>query len=194
MYNNEILAAFFASFFTVLIAELGDKTQFITLTLSSRNSPYRVFGAALAALSIITAMAVLLGSFFSDHIPPGYIALISGFFFILMGFYTLLKKERPPQVKPSGYSIFTQTFSMVFVGEFGDKTQLAAIALTAFYQEPFMVFLGGMAAQIINHGFAAFIGGKYLKRIPDIYLKLITTAVFFLFGMIILWGGKTYFL
>ena len=96
-----------------------------------------------------------------------------------MGLYTLIKKGENPHVKPSGHSIFTQTFSMVFVGEFGDKTQLAAIALTAFYQEPLMVFLGSMAAQVINHGFAAFIGGKYLNRIPDIYLKLITTAVFF---------------
>jgi len=188
MFANEVLIIFFTTFMTVFIADLGDKTQFVVLTMSSRHSPYRVFGATVAAFSLVIALSVFLGSLFSELLSPSYVAMISGSIFIFTGFYTIIKKEKKVKVKESGYSIFTQTFLMIFFAELGDKTLLATIALTTLYQEPFVVYSGALAAQIINHGAVAFIGGKYLARIGEEYLKLIASVFFFFIGIIILWG------
>jgi drug/metabolite transporter (DMT)-like permease len=71
------LTVFFISFLTVFLAELGDKTQLVTLTLSSRYSPRQVLTGALAALAAITGLAVVLvpfmGAIFFKRRPSFYV-------------------------------------------------------------------------------------------------------------------------
>jgi len=189
MIVNEILAIFLTTFITVFIADLGDKTQFVVLTMSSRHSPYRVFGATVAAFTVVIALSVFLGSLFSELLPARYVAIISGSIFIFTGFYTFFKREDKVRVKGSGSPVFTQTFLMIFFAEFGDKTLLATIALTALYQEPLVIFSGALAAQVINHGIVAFIGGKYLVRMGEDYLKLMASVFFIFIGILVLWGA-----
>ncbi|RQD74375.1 MAG: TMEM165/GDT1 family protein [Candidatus Syntrophonatronum acetioxidans] len=186
----ELITVFAISFITIFIADLGDKTQFIVLSLSSRHSPYRVLGSTIAAFFILVALSVLLGQFISELLPALYISLIGGTIFILTGIFTLVKKEKPLHVKnTAGFPIIVQTFLMIFFAELGDKTLLATIALTALYQKPLAVFGGALAAQTISHGIVAFLGGKYLSSISDKQLKFVSAAVFLIIGFLILWSG-----
>ncbi len=184
-----MFTAFFTTFIAVLFAELGDKSQFITLTLSSRYSPLRVFWGAIMSLSIVTAIGIGLGHLISDYLRPNNIAVVSGTFFILMGLYTYFKKEKKNELKSSDRSAFTEAFVTIFFAEMGDKTQFAVLAFAAIYQAPLPVFLGAMSAQGVNQGIAAFLGGKYLSKIPEKTLKYISTGVFLFFGILILWQG-----
>lgn len=185
----EIIAVFFLSFITIFIADLGDKTQFIVLSLSSRHSPTQVFGATMSAFLILVAISVLMGQLIAELLPYFYVSLISGTIFIFTGIYTLLKKEKPLPVKKKGFPIFFQTFIMIFFAEFGDKTLFATIALTALYQKPLAVFVGALLAQATSHGIIAFLGGRYLAQMPDFTLKLFSSLVFFAIGALILWLG-----
>lgn len=184
-----MITAFFATFIAVLFAELGDKSQFITLTLSSRYSPLKVFWGAILSLSIVTSIGIGLGHLISDYLKADIIAVVSGTFFILMGLYTYFKKENKDELKSSDRSAFTEAFVTVFFAEMGDKTQLAVLAFSAIYQAPIPVFFGAMSAQALNQGIAAFLGGKYLSKIPEKTLKYLSTGVFILFGILILWQG-----
>jgi Ca2+/H+ antiporter, TMEM165/GDT1 family len=60
------MTPFLAAFAATFIAEMGDKTQLVTLTLSSRMSPRRVFLGAMAALALVTGLGVALGGVVAD--------------------------------------------------------------------------------------------------------------------------------
>jgi putative Ca2+/H+ antiporter (TMEM165/GDT1 family) len=184
------LTVFFVAFLAVLLAEMGDKTQLVTLTLSTRYPPRQVLTGALSALAAITGLAVVLGDFLANLFPESATLLGSGLFFLAVGAWIFFKKEDPEDdVEAPKHGVVTQTFLMVFLAELGDKTQLTAIALTAAYNEPVAVFLGSMAGQLVNHGAAAYLGSRYLSRLPGRTIKLASALLFFIFGVVFLFGS-----
>jgi len=85
------MSAFFAVFLTVLLAELGDKTQIATLLFStdSKLAPLYVFFASAAALIVSSAIAVLAGTFAKTYLQQIPLKLISGIIFVIMGGWTI---------------------------------------------------------------------------------------------------------
>ena len=82
---------FLMMFFTIFVAELGDKTQLATLLFASERKlpPLAVFGASAGALVLGAALAVAFGSLagkFLAHVP---LKLIAGIGFIVIGALTL---------------------------------------------------------------------------------------------------------
>ncbi len=84
---------FITIFSTVLIAELGDKTQLATMLFASDKdvSKFTVFLAASAALIVASALGVLAGSLFSAYINEKYLSYVAGIGFIIIGTLTLYK-------------------------------------------------------------------------------------------------------
>jgi len=84
---------FFTIFTTVLLAELGDKTQLATLLFAANkeNSRWMVFLAAAAALVASTAIAVLLGSTLEKYIAHKYLSWLAGIGFVLIGLWCIVK-------------------------------------------------------------------------------------------------------
>lgn len=79
---------FLAAFMTLLLAELGDKTQLAVITLaSSSKSPWSVFFGALAALTVVTALGTLLGASAARLLPETLIHRGAGLVFIGVGFW-----------------------------------------------------------------------------------------------------------
>ena len=78
-------------FLVVFLAELGDKTQLATLMFAAREGshPLAVFLAALAALTVSTALAVCLGAVALRTLPLDSVKIAAGLGFILIGFWTL---------------------------------------------------------------------------------------------------------
>ena len=183
------MTPFLAAFAATFIAEMGDKTQLVTLTLSSRMSPRRVFVGAMAALALVTGLGVALGGVVAELMPPYAIALAGGIFFVVRGVFSYVRAGEGPRVRVGGRSATFQTFGLVFLAEMGDKTQLTALTLTATFGSPLLVFAGAMLGQAINHGLAAFLGGRYLSLLPPGFLKTATLLVFLFFGVLLIYGG-----
>ncbi len=184
------MAVFFVAFITVFLAELGDKTQLVTLTLSTRFPPRQVLAGALTALAAITALAVVLGDFLAGLLPHETTMLFSGLLFLIMGAWMAFKQgDKDEEIKGPSHGVAVKTFALVFVAELGDKTQLAAIALTATYGAPLMVFLGAMAGQLLNHGLAAYLGSRYLNRLPRETVKIAASLLFIFFGALFIYSG-----
>ncbi|MCL5982606.1 MAG: TMEM165/GDT1 family protein [Firmicutes bacterium] len=181
------MAAFFLAFLTTLLAEMGDKTQLVTLTLSSRFPPRQVLAGALAALAAITAPAVVLGDFLAQLLPDKVALIASGCFFVVAGTLMLFwSKSTGTPAQKRGSTVVVQTFLLIFFAELGDKTQLTAIALTAATGEPLSVFLGAMGGQFINHAAAAYLGSRFLTRLPAGTVRLASALLFVLFGVLFL--------
>ncbi|HHI88538.1 MAG TPA: TMEM165/GDT1 family protein [Hellea balneolensis] len=83
------MSSLFAIFFSIFLAELGDKTQLAALMFASdsRHNPWAVFFAASSALICSTALAVLLGSAAEKYLSVLPLKLISGVGFILIGLW-----------------------------------------------------------------------------------------------------------
>ncbi len=180
---------FIAAFLATFIAEMGDKTQLVTLTMACRCPPRQVFIGAMAALGLVTGMGVAAGGLVAELLPPIAVTVASGIFFIFMGIFTFFRKEGSDKVKTEGKQAMLQTFGMIFLAEMGDKTQLTALALTAAYGMPWLIFAGAMTGQALNHGLAAFLGSRYLSVLPEGLIRVATLVIFLVFGLLMLYGG-----
>jgi len=82
-------------FFTIFVAELGDKTQLATLLYASDVSHPKltVFAASAAALVLTSALGVLAGSLVAEHVNPKLLRWVAGAGFIAVGIWVLLARE-----------------------------------------------------------------------------------------------------
>ncbi len=85
---------FSATFITIFVAELGDKTQFAAVAASSRaSSIVPVWLAVVLALALAGTMGVWGGRLIAQFLNPDHMKWISGSLFIAIGIWTLLKKD-----------------------------------------------------------------------------------------------------
>lgn len=92
---------FSATFLTVFLAELGDKTQLAVISQASAANPdsrtaalWTVFAAGALALAMATGLGVLFGGFLNRYVPERYVKFCAGALFIVMGI--LLIREGLP--------------------------------------------------------------------------------------------------
>ena len=81
-----LLTLLLTTFITVFLAEMGDKTQLTTITLSSStNKPLAVFIGSSTALILATLLGALAGSSIANLIPAFILKLLSGIVFLVIG-------------------------------------------------------------------------------------------------------------
>ncbi len=90
-----VLTLLFTTFVTVFLAEMGDKTQLTTITLSSTtNKPLAVFIGSSIALILATLLGALAGGSIANLIPAFSLKLISGTVFLIIGINLLVQKQK----------------------------------------------------------------------------------------------------
>tara|TARA_B100001996_G_scaffold339327_1_gene292264 strand:- start:3 stop:314 length:312 start_codon:yes stop_codon:yes gene_type:complete len=81
-----ILSLLLSTFLTVFIAELGDKTQLATLTISgTSNRPLAVFLGSASALVLASLLGALTGGSISTFIPEVILKCLASLTFLLIG-------------------------------------------------------------------------------------------------------------
>ena len=89
-----ILTLLFTTFITVFLAEMGDKTQLTTITLSSStNKPLAVFMGSSIALILATLLGALAGGSIANLIPDFILKLLSGIVFLTIGINLLAQSK-----------------------------------------------------------------------------------------------------
>ena len=89
-----LLTLFITTFFTVFLAEMGDKTQLTTITLSSTtNKPLAVFIGSSIALILATLLGALAGGSISNLVPAFLLKLLSGIVFLFIGINLLTSSQ-----------------------------------------------------------------------------------------------------
>lgn len=86
------MKAYGAVFVSVLLAELGDKTQLATLFFAADPGVSRlgVFLAAAGALVVSSAAAVVVGGEIGSWVAPGHLRVLAGLGFLAIGLWMLL--------------------------------------------------------------------------------------------------------
>ncbi len=90
-----LITLLLTTFFTVFLAEMGDKTQLTTITLSSTtNKPLAVFIGSSMALILATLLGALAGGSISNLIPAFLLKLLSGLVFLFIGINLLSQSQK----------------------------------------------------------------------------------------------------
>lgn len=85
---------FLTTFGAIFVAEMGDKTQLATLSLSASGaSRWVVFAGSALALVATSAVAVVFGEAIARAIPPIWIKRAAGVIFLVLGCLYLFGKD-----------------------------------------------------------------------------------------------------
>jgi putative Ca2+/H+ antiporter (TMEM165/GDT1 family) len=168
---------------TIALAEMGDKTQLSVLLLSTKTKEYfKLMMGVLLAFLIVDGVAILLGSFITSLVPDSILKLLSAAIFIGFGIITLRNNNEEDEDEVSFKSPFFAGFTMIFLSEWGDKTQIAA-ALFAVEYDPWQVLIGVMTALTLLSVMAIYLGQFIAGKIDRQLISRIAGALFILIGI-----------
>ena len=182
------------AFGLVALAELGDKTQLVCMTLAARHPPVPVLLGAIIAFAVLNLLAVLFGAAAAAWLPQWLVAAAVAVLFALFGFKawreagadTVDVRER------SGRSVLVSAFALIFLAELGDKTQLAVAGL-ASTQAALPVWVGGTIALGLTSALGVWAGQTLLRRLPVRVLHRASGILFLALAAIAAWRAFSVF-
>ena len=183
------LSTFLSSFTLVALAEIGDKSQFVCMTLAARHRHWPVILGATVAFIALNTLAVLFGASVAALIPERVTAALVAILFGAFGVHFLLYQDdvsSSETIEKAGRSIFFTTLLLIFFAEFGDKTQIAVAGL-ASTMDALSVWLGATLALVLVSALGAWFGRTMLQRLPLHWLHRLSGMIFILFASLAAW-------
>ena len=175
------MEAFLVSTGLVALAEMGDKTQLLSLVLAARfRKPWPIVWGILAATLVNHAMAGAVGSFITTLLSPEVLRWVLAASFLAMAVWMLIpdKLDEDEQPKSPKYGVFATTVVLFFLAEMGDKTQIATVALAARYQELASVVAGTTLGMMIANVPVVFLGERITRLVPLHWVHRICAVIF----------------
>ncbi|KAF8786525.1 GDT1-like protein sll0615 [Argiope bruennichi] len=187
--DGSFLSGVLSALTVTAVSEVGDKTFFIALVLALTHPPAIVYAGALTALAFMTILSASLGLVFS-YLSSLWVHYLSALLFLLFGLKMLkdgltmsnnAAKEELEEVQKtvetkithkgsldleSGMRrlsvrwVFVESFTMTFVSEWGDRSQIATVILAAKHS-----VMGVVLGSILGHAactLGAVLGGKLI--------------------------------
>ena len=184
------LEAFLVSTGIVALAEMGDKTQLLSLVLAARfKRPWPIVLGILAATVLNHAGAGALGAWITQWLGPDVMRWVLGVSFIAMAGWTLIPDKLDENDTPkASHGVFLTTALAFFLAEMGDKTQVATVALAARYAELWAVVAGTTLGMMLANVPVVLLGDKVTRRVPIRLIHRIAAALFLALGLAALLG------
>lgn len=190
----EFIYPLLISFLLVFISELGDKTQILVLSFSSKLKTVTILmGVALGSF-FSHGIAILFGSFLGN-IESVYfhaiLKIITYFSFILFGIIGLFSSKKNENETPSINKLSKLKLNYIFIiafsiaiGELGDKTFLASIGLgIQYYSSKLFLIIGAILGMIASDSIAIFLGKILTKKLPENLIEKLSGILFLIFGL-----------
>jgi len=84
--------------------------------------------------------------------------------------------------------VMLTTFGIIFLAEMGDKTQLAAMTMSAQTKKPWAVFLGASLALAAVSALGVIVGATLGNYVPLEWVKRVAAVAFIIIGVLMLLG------
>lgn len=186
------MEALLSSFAAVAIAEIGDKTQLLSLFLAARfRSHLAIIAGILVATLLNHAASAWLGVWVASFIPEGWHAWLLGGSFIAVALWLLIPdKDDSDDSAMLKYGAFVASCVLFFLAEIGDKTQIATVILSATYPDATWTVIWGTTLGMLAANVPVVYAGSWLmQRIPLNWARIVACGVFMLLGAAtIIWG------
>ena len=177
----------------IFIAEMGDKTQLVAMSLATRYRALTVILGITVATAVVHLGSVFIAEVLGAAIPVDWLTLAAGFAFLLFGAWTLhgdemTEKDEERAASRRIRSGFMTVFVVFLVAELGDKTMLATIAVGTQHHW-FPVWIGSTVGMVAADAIAIALGAVLGKKLPERTIQLGAAALFFLAGVAMLGQG-----
>jgi putative Ca2+/H+ antiporter (TMEM165/GDT1 family) len=172
------LATIAIVFAAIFVVELPDKTFIATLVLSTRFRPLSVWIGVVLAFLVQTLVAVTIGGLLAQ-LPKRPVEAFAAVMFLVGGIILLRgagkadeeEKETEEEFAHKGAATavglkaVAVSFSVLFLAEWGDLSQLLTASMVLRFHEPLSVFLGAFLALATVSGLAALLGRALLAKV-----------------------------
>jgi putative Ca2+/H+ antiporter (TMEM165/GDT1 family) len=177
---------FWAALVFVFLAEMGDKTQFMTLGFAARFKAITVFCGVCVATALINLLSVGMGESFGKTFPAFWVNLCAGLAFIAFGIWTLKgdDHEQTEQRQYGRHGPFMTVVIAFFLAELGDKTMLTAVAVASRYHSFAQVWLGSTVGLVAANSLAIFAGKAMATRLSGRTMKITVAAIYVISGVL----------
>jgi putative Ca2+/H+ antiporter (TMEM165/GDT1 family) len=169
----------------VALAEIGDKTQLLSLVLAAKyRRPIPIALGVLAATLVNHAFAGAIGVYLASLLSPKILnwAIVASF--VLMAAWIIVPDKLDDQAAgikhPMG--VFATTLVSFFLAEMGDKTQVVTIALGAQYRDLLGVVGGTTTGMMLANVPVIYLGHKFADRLPARAVHAIAAVIFLILG------------
>jgi Ca2+/H+ antiporter, TMEM165/GDT1 family len=185
------MQSFLVSTGVVALAEIGDKTQILSLMLAARyRKPIPVVLGVLAATLANHAAAGAVGAWLASALDASVLDWIVVASFVLMAGWILVPDKfgedevAVPGKRPVG--IFGTTAFAFFIAEMGDKTQVATVALAARFHDFIGVVGGTTLGMMLANVPVIYLGHRFADRLPARAVHAVAALVFVVLGALAL--------
>ncbi|MBX5489974.1 MAG: TMEM165/GDT1 family protein [Chloroflexi bacterium] len=179
------MVAFWQSLVLVFLAEMGDKTQLVSLAFATRYGPATVLGGVALATLAVHLVSVAIGQLLGLALPYFWINLIAGLAFLAFGVWTVRgdRLDDDPSKRWVWSSPLLAVTVAFFLAELGDKTMLTTVTVASQHQAFVPVWIGSTLGMVVADGLAIALGIVLGKRLPAGAIRLAAAAIFFGFGL-----------
>jgi putative Ca2+/H+ antiporter (TMEM165/GDT1 family) len=186
------MEAFLLSTGIVALAEMGDKTQLLSLVLAARfRRPWPILWGILIATLANHALAGAVGASVTAWLGPQWLRWILAGSFIAMAAWMLVPDKLDDDDAPEAprHSVLVTTIIAFFLAEMGDKTQVATVMLAAQYQTWFAVVAGTTLGMMLANAPVVWFGERVMRRVPVRAVHIVSALIFLGLGLAILFGA-----
>jgi putative Ca2+/H+ antiporter (TMEM165/GDT1 family) len=180
------LEAFLVSTGIVALAEMGDKTQLLSLVLAARfRKPWPIVLGILVATLVNHALAGAVGSWVTNALGPEVLRWVLGGSFIAMAIWMLIpdKLDEGEGDAAPRYGVFLTTTIAFFLAEMGDKTQVATVMLAAQFNAWAAVVAGTTLGMLLANAPVVWLGERIMRRVPIRLVHVVGALVFLALGV-----------
>ncbi|MDO6592947.1 TMEM165/GDT1 family protein [Neptuniibacter sp. 1_MG-2023] len=178
----EFVEPFIKVFLLVFLAEFGDKSQLVCMTLSARYRAAPVLIGSVLAFSVLNALAAIFGAALSIYVPQTLIFFVVGVLFFVFAIQSFKNDEEESEESIKiGKHLISSVFILIFLAELGDKTQLAIAGLAAV-EQAWIVWVAGTVALMLTTLLGVWFGRVLLKRLPIALIHRGAGVLFMLFA------------
>ncbi|PSW01379.1 hypothetical protein C9I89_19820 [Photobacterium lipolyticum] len=178
--KEHVVSVLAVSITTVALAEIGDKTQLLSLLLASRyRKPVPIILAIFLATIANHALAAWLGVVVADYLTPDALKWVLVISFVLMAGWILIPDKLDDDENISNRGPFVASFIAFFIAEIGDKTQVATTMLGAKYSDALLlVVMGTTIGMLLANVPVVLIGKLSADRMPLGLIRKVTATLF----------------
>lgn len=180
------MEAFLVSTGIVALAEMGDKTQLLSLVLAARfRKPWPIVLGIFVATLFNHALAGAVGSWVTTQLGPDVLRWVLGGSFIAMAIWMLIpdKLDEGDGDAALRHGVFLTTVVAFFLAEMGDKTQVATVMLAARFDAWAAVVAGTTLGMMLANAPVVWLGERILRKVPIRLVHVIGAMIFLVLGV-----------
>jgi putative Ca2+/H+ antiporter (TMEM165/GDT1 family) len=191
-HYDRTIEAFLISTGIVALAEMGDKTQLLSLVLAARfRKPWPIVWGILVATLVNHGLAGAAGAWVTTLLGPDVLRWVLAGSFIAMAAWMLIpdKLDEGDGDKPLRLGVFGTTLVAFFLAEMGDKTQIATVMLAARYNVWLPVVMGTTLGMMLANVPVVWLGDRITRLVPLRIVHIVSALIFAGLGIAALvWG------